>query len=231
MLLRWPVLDCLFCGKPCIADKKHPERRLVFNVTFLQYREIILNYCCNRRNDKWSGDVKRRVFSCNDLVDEEARYQDDCRKLFTHPKNAETSSPRLAGRPRKEVEQENFFRLCEWLKCEGDSFSVVEMHEKMKELAKSNEIYSLKWFKPKLFENFKDLIYFSDAEGKSNVLCFKHSSNSLINDGSYKGRKANNVDEVERIVIQAAKIILGQIRCTSFDIDTYLLMKIQAALN
>ena len=31
----------------------------------------------------------------------------------------------------------------------------------------------------------------------------------------------NNVDEAERIVIQAAKIILGQIQCTSFDMDNY----------
>ena len=53
------------------------------------------------------------------------------------------------------------------------------------------------------------------------MLCFKHSLNSLIKDQWYKGRKTNNVDETERIVIQAAKIILGQIRCTSFDMDTY----------
>ena len=44
--------------------------------------------------------------------------------------------------------------------------------------------------------------------------------NSLINNQWYKVGKANNIDEDERIVIQAAKIILGQIRCTSFDMDT-----------
>ena len=78
----------------------------------------------------------------------------------------------------------------------------------MKELAKSNEVYSLKWFKQKLIDKYKDLIYFSDAEGKPN-------------DQWYKGRKTNDVDEAERIIIQATKIILGQIRCTSFDMDTY----------
>ena len=54
---NWKV-DFLFCGKPCIADKKHPERRLVFNVTFLHDRETILKYCSNRRNDKWSDNIK-----------------------------------------------------------------------------------------------------------------------------------------------------------------------------
>ena len=47
---NWKV-DFLFCGKLCIADKKHPERRLVFNVTFLHDRETILKYCSNHRND------------------------------------------------------------------------------------------------------------------------------------------------------------------------------------
>ena len=98
---------------------------------------------------------------------------------------------------------------------------MVELHEKMKELAKFVKVYLLKWFKQKLIDKYKDLIYFSDTEGKPNVLCFKDSLNSLINDQWCKGRKANNVDEAERIVIQATKIILEQIRCTLFDKDTY----------
>ena len=103
--------------------------RLVFNVT-LHYRETILKYCSNCQNDNWSEDVKRKVLSCNDLVHAEAKYQDDCRKLFTNPKYNEASLLRLAGRPRKEIEQDNFIRFCEWWKGEEDSFSVVELHEK-----------------------------------------------------------------------------------------------------
>ena len=53
------------------------------------------------------------------------------------------------------------------------------------------------------------------------MLCFKDSLNSLINDQWYKARKANNVDEAERIVLQAEKVILGQIRCATFHMDTY----------
>ena len=41
----------------------------------------------------------------------------------------------------KEVEQENFIRLCEWLEGERDSFSVIELHKKVKDLVKSNEFY------------------------------------------------------------------------------------------
>ena len=68
--------------------------------------------------------------------------------------------------------------------------------------------------------------HFLDGEGKLNVLCLNDWLNSLINDQWYKGRKVNNVDEAERIVIQATKTMFGQIWCTSFDMDTY-----PAALN
>ena len=142
-----------------------------------------MKYCSNRQNDNWSEDVKRKVLSCNDLVHAEAKYQDDCRKLFTNPKYNEASLLRLAGRPRKEIEQDNFIRFCEWWKGEEDSFSVVELHKKkMKELAKSNEVYSLKCFQQKLIDKYKGLIYFSDAEGKPNALCFNDWLNSLLND-------------------------------------------------
>ena len=95
-IFNWKV-DCLFCGKPWITDNKYPKTRLVFSVTFVYYREIILKYCSNLCNYKWSENVKWRVVSCNDLIHEEAR----CRKLFTRSKITEASSPRLAGRPRK----------------------------------------------------------------------------------------------------------------------------------
>ena len=52
-------------------------------------------------------------------------------------------------------------------------------------------------------------------------MCFKDSAAYLINDQWYQSRKNNVDDEAEIIVTQAAKIILGQIRSTTFDVDTY----------
>ena len=54
--------------------------------------------------------------------------------------------------------------MCKWLEGEGDSFSVIELHEKIKELTESYKVYSLKRFKQKIIDKYKDLIYFSDAE-------------------------------------------------------------------
>ena len=61
--------------------KKNPERRPVYNVTFLHYRDNILAHC-DSRNDAWSETVKRRVLGCIDLVQAEAKYHDNCRVLF-----------------------------------------------------------------------------------------------------------------------------------------------------
>ena len=42
--------------------------------------------------------------------------------------------------------------LCQWLETEGELYSLVELHDKMKEFAQSDDIYSLKWFKAKIKE-------------------------------------------------------------------------------
>jgi hypothetical protein len=62
----------------------------------LHYRDSILGYC-ESRNDSWAEDVKRRVINCNDLVQAEARYHDDCRIEFT---GASVSSIKPKGRPQ-----------------------------------------------------------------------------------------------------------------------------------
>jgi len=85
---------CLFCGEECHIDTKHPERRPIFEATFLHYRDSILGYC-ESRNDSGAEDVKRRVINCIDLVQAEGRYQDDCRIKFT---GASVSSIKPKGR-------------------------------------------------------------------------------------------------------------------------------------
>jgi len=74
--------QCFFCGDVCEKDEKHPDRRTIFSVTFLHYRETILKFCDCRKDD-WASEVKRRVLNCFDLVHAEAKYHDDCRKFFT----------------------------------------------------------------------------------------------------------------------------------------------------
>ena len=100
---------CFFCGKECKEDKKHPDRTPIYKVTFLHYRETILKIFNSRKEDPWTLEVKRQII--NDLVQEEARYHDDCRAKFTSGKPEKVSSQQK-GRPHNKVHQSNFEILC-----------------------------------------------------------------------------------------------------------------------
>ena len=50
-------MQCLFCGKPCVVDPKHPDRRQIWSVTFLHYKNTILKFCDARQNDEWRKQV------------------------------------------------------------------------------------------------------------------------------------------------------------------------------
>ena len=56
---------------------------------------------------------------------------------------------------------------------------------------------------------------------RTNVVCFRDTAGVLINNKWYGCRKNNVEEEAERIVHQAAKIILRQIRTTKYDTDVY----------
>ena len=117
--------QCFFCGEECKEDKKHPDRRHIYQVTFLHYQENTLKIGNSRKEDPWALEVKRRIINCIDLAQEEVRYQDDSRTKFT-----------------SNVQQSNFGILCERLEAEGELFFMVELHDKMKELSNSDEIYT-----------------------------------------------------------------------------------------
>ena len=80
---------CIFCGKNCSVDKKHPNRRRVVICQTVDYgkqaggfKEAILE-ACDKRQDQHSEDVKLRVLSAtSDLHAADARYRKDCRDKF-----------------------------------------------------------------------------------------------------------------------------------------------------
>ena len=149
---------------------------------------------------------KRRVLGCIDLVQAEAKYHDNCRVLFT----ANDAGPQQkVGRPHSSEKQRNFDVLCEWLEIEGELHSLVELHEKMKELTNSEDVYSRKWLKEKLQEKYGESLFFATVDGRVDVVCFRDTVKYIINDQWYQNRHENIEEEVKRIVKQAAKIIFS----------------------
>ena len=82
-------------------------------------------------------------------------------------------------------------------------YTLSESHAKMEELSDSSEIYSIKRFKQKLQEHYGDSIFFAEVGGH---LCFKDLAKHIVNEKWYSERK-ESIDEVERILTAAAKLI------------------------
>ena len=69
------------------------------------------------------------------------------------------------------------------LENEGELYSLSELFDKMKELAKpSTNVYGTKkLFKRKHSIKMRTNYFFADMDGKSNVLCFRNMANSIVN--------------------------------------------------
>ena len=75
--------------------------------------------------------------------------------------------------------------------------------------------------KQKLQEHYKGFAFFSEIDGRSNVLCSKNMVDFIINEHWYSERKDNAADEAERIVIAAAKIISAELREKKYNVQSY----------
>ena len=210
--------QCFLCAKPCIPDKKHSDRKNFHLVTTLHFRDKILSFCTTR-NDKWGIEVQRRSLDCHDFVAAEARYHKQCYERFYSEKTNDISSP---GRPLDQKSLKYFHLVCEWLESEAEIYSISEIHKKMSDIAGSGEnIYSQKWLKAKLQQKYKDHIFFVEALGKSDVVCFRNMADYVVNDKWYTSRKENVGEESERIITTAAKLILDDIRSSKFVMESY----------
>ena len=93
-----------------------------------------------------------------------------------------------------------------------------EMHSKMKELANSEEVYSMKHLKRKLEEKYKDDIIISQTDGKANLVCFKDVAQFIIKRSKTENKSTN---EGEVIIKTAAKLIKAEIQNQKFNTEEY----------
>ena len=92
-------------------------------------QNTILKFCDARQNNECGEQVRRRIINCCDLVKTEARYHEDCRTEFTRRKGKPSGRP--VEHPINEKQKDNFEKLCDWLECEREIYSVAELHNKM----------------------------------------------------------------------------------------------------
>ena len=130
---------------------------------------------------------------------------------------------KIQGRPEDQMMLQWFKMLCQWLESEAgaESYTLTELHNKMKKISDNSEVYTVKRLKQKLQEHYKEFIFFAEVEGRGNVVCFKNMAKYIINEKWYSDKKANIEDEAERIVITTAKIIRAEIREKEYSSDSY----------
>ena len=92
----------MFCGKTCILtkDPRHPDRwRPAYLCKTSErkrrpiYKETVQK-ACDERNDEWATKVRVRLRDTRanqDLHAADARYHDDCRRIFTNERNVESA--------------------------------------------------------------------------------------------------------------------------------------------
>ena len=112
--------------------------------------------------------------------------------------------------------------LCLWLENEAEElYTLQDLELKMLEFSGGKDTYSAKWLKHRLFERYKDSLYFAEIDGRPNVVCFKTKTSSVLNEKWYKEQKCGVEDEAEHIVERAAKIILSEIRALETNMEKY----------
>ena len=133
------------------------------------------------------------------------------------------SDSKIQGRPEDQMMLQWFKMLCQWLESEAgaESYTLTELHNKMKEISDNSEVYTVKRLKQKLQEHYKEFIFFAKVEGHGSVVCFMNMAKYIINEKWYSDKKANIEDEAERIMITAAKIIRAEIKEKEYNSDLY----------
>ena len=90
------------------------------------------------------------------------------------------------GRPVDTHKMENFEKLCDWFENYGDCelYTLSGVWEIVKSMSNS-EVYEPKVLKRKLKEHYGKHVYFTELQGRVDVICFREMASYII----YKMKK------------------------------------------
>lgn len=215
---------CFLCGKPAKFDGKKrgydviPVRTIDFKNTF---QEV-----CRIRNDDWAKEVWGRLEVVNDLHAADAVYHNQCSVNFRTKKQIpkqfdDLLEPRQkvqrmgAGHPVSECKNDAFMKVVEYLQDNSENqVTLTDLCDKMAEyLSESNEKpYSVKYMKSKLLDHFGDNIVITTIMNVANVVTFRRTAASIINEFYCQPKNEDEEKEKVRMVETVAKLIMNEIR-------------------
>ena len=219
---------CLFCGNYAIEDERHPDRQHSM-ISFPETVDIhhLLTICDRpeRKNNSFVHTVRGRLMAINDLQAGRHRYHRSCYRDFCREEIVcdEAPSVKQPGRPVSEEKSACFDSLCAWLEMEVEPYTISELRDKMTEFAaEEGEAYATNYYlKQNLKKRYGNKIFFSEVNGKSDVLCFNDFASSIVNEFRTTQSKDNHELKPNDIIEAAAKLILNEIRLKRYDCTTY----------
>ena len=109
-------------------------------------------------------------------------------------------------------------------RAEHGLFTLGSLHGKLESLVRENDeiedCYSRKYLKLKLLEKYRDTIYFTNEEKRSDVLCFKDKCNQILRDYSKNEFKSIEDQKID-FLTAAAKILINDVKTISMDKKVY----------
>lgn len=97
--------------------------------------------------------------------------------------------------------------------------------EYMETFLNGEEAYSLKYFKQKLKQRYKDDVTITSITGKSSIVSFRDSAHQILRERWVADRVADKASENDRIIEMAASIIRDEIRLSVYDLSEYPTLK------
>ena len=221
---------CLFCGNPDkfggrkLAHTLIPVRTMDFQHTIKQI--------CSSRNDVWSETVLGRIEYVNDLHAADAVYHQVCSINFRTGKQSplqfldEETQPlkrQKKGKPNDSIKTDAFIKVVEHLQSHDDEQTTIhELVEKMRTfLLAEIEPYGFTYMKSSIQDHFGDSILITEINGKSNVVTFRYTADSIINEFYNQPHSDDSYVEKLKIVQTAAKLLQSDIKRVEQQRDVY----------
>lgn len=247
---EYPKFDfkehCLYCGTLAKYQKCNKRGVDVYCVRTIDFKKTVLEDCRKRQSknseDSWSQIVAGRLAYVNDLPSEDAVYHQTCsvnfRTGFEIPhqfsddgakkgkrgrplKGSKTANQ---GRPLQQQQHEAFLKVANYIEENDDEqICVADLVEKMKEYLQDTtcEAYSSYHMKLKLQKHFGEKIVITELNGKSNVVTFLSTAQSLLHTFYEQKKRDSSQQEALRLVLTAAELIRNEIKSVEVCSDFY----------
>ena len=222
LMSRTPSLDitthCLFCSEVLLTSSKleTKHRKLTSNVETIEFKNSVLKRA-TEIGDKWGEMVAKRIEANIDLVAAEGKYHHACAQEFlSNPEKL-----KLIGKLVDVQRNSAFSELCAYLDDNNEcQYAVSDLMKHMETFLNGEKGYSLKYFKQKLKENYKDDIIITSLPGKSSIVSFRDSVHRIFHERLLADQAAGKACENERIGLTAS-IIRDEIRLLVYDLSEY----------